>query len=148
MESLNKKLDSLSNDMNDKTKKSLSIEHLNNVLKKLDDNNITNQETLKLVHAQIDLLAQVKDSKVNAKAYHKHYRQLKTHLKDTYGYIQKGSIQSEYMSLGVAFGLLLGAALMTLNTTYLAIGLPIGVAVGLSLGSAKENTLEAKDKLY
>jgi hypothetical protein len=80
--------------------------------------------------------------------YTKQRRDLERHVKTTYGYVPSGSVRGEYMALGIAFGLMIGTALVAINPTFLAIGLPIGLAVGLSLGAKKEEQLEQEDRLY
>jgi hypothetical protein len=87
------------------------------------------------------------DNKIN-KSYYEYYNRLKKHVKDKYGFSPKGSIQEEYLSYGLVFGLLIGSAFIAINPAFIAIGLPIGVALGLSLGTSKEKKLEDEEKLY
>jgi hypothetical protein len=102
-----------------------------------------------LIDLMIDHLQAIKSGKIEKKQqYLKLFKELKKHVKEKYGYVQKGSVQGEYMSLGIAFGLMIGVAFSTINTAFIAIGLPIGVALGLSLGTQKEKELEKDDKLY
>jgi len=147
MEEKTNRLNEIKEQMIEKDKKKYSIENLINLSKKPDlkDDDLVNH----LIDLMIDHLQAINSGKTDKKQqYLKLFKELKKHVKETYGYVQKGSVQGEYMSLGIAFGLMIGVAFSTINTAFIAIGLPIGVALGLSLGTEKEKKLEKEDKLY
>lgn len=147
MEEKTNQLNKIIEQMTDKDKKKYSVENLINLLKKTDlkDDELVSH----LIDLMIDHLQAIKSGKIEKKQqYLKLFKELKKHVKEKYGYVQKGSVQGEYMSLGIAFGLMIGVAFSTINTAFIAIGLPIGVALGLSLGTQKEKELEKDDKLY
>jgi len=86
--------------------------------------------------------------KADYKKYKALIEEIKKHVKDKYGWLMKGDVTGQYMAMGVAFGLLLGAGFSAVNTAFIAIGLPIGIGLGVSLGVQKENALEDKGLLY
>lgn len=96
----------------------------------------------------LDILKKDKRDKVLEKNYQKIWANIKKLVKEKHGLIEKGEIPSQYMALGMSFGLILGTAFVSLNPGFIAIGLPIGLAIGLSLGSSKEKALEEKGLIF
>ncbi|MBI9010555.1 MAG: hypothetical protein JEZ05_11080 [Tenericutes bacterium] len=86
--------------------------------------------------------------KEKLKAYYKTLALLKKKTKEKFGYIEKGSLQAEYMALGVGVGVALGAAFVTTNPAFIGIFMPIGLAVGLAIGKKKEDEAEKQEKTY
>jgi hypothetical protein len=74
---------------------------------------------------------------------------LKKTVRNTYGYIESGTLQNEFMSMGIALGLVFGATFaFIVNLALIDIGLAIGLAIGLIIGKERENKLEKEGKLY
>jgi hypothetical protein len=133
--------------IDEKNQKKLGINHIINLSQKMEDKE--DEIVDGLFKSLVEQLNNMEFSDKNRnKSYYEDYKQLKKHVKEKYGLIPKGSIQEEYLSYGIVFGLLIGSAFIAINPAFIAIGLPIGVALGLSLGTNKEKKLEDEDKLY
>lgn len=85
---------------------------------------------------------------VKIKDYYKSLALLKKTARKKLGYIAKGSLQEEYMALGVGVGVAMGAAFVTTNPAFIGIFMPIGLAVGLAIGKKKEDEAEKSGKIY
>jgi len=135
----------LQKQFDEKSQKRYGMQNLVNLAKKLDEESddfvMTRMTTL------IDELKKIRSDN-SKKAYFNVYKDLKKYVKETYGYVPKGSVQEAYLTFGIAIGLLIGIAFIAVNTALLAVGLSIGVALGLSLGASKEKELEKENKLY
>lgn len=141
------KISSFDFNTNQKKQKKLKIDLLISLLEKISDKkNDKVREYLDLMMKELSDID--KDELFDSKAYHKYFILLKKEVKDIYGYVPKGSVQEEYMAIGVGMGVAIGAALAISNVIFLAIGIPIGTAIGLTLGASKEKTLEKEGKLY
>jgi hypothetical protein len=119
-----------------KSQKKYGIQHQINLANKLDkkvDDFVKSQMTL-----LINELIAIQSENKNKNEYFNVFKQLKKYVKATFGFVPKGSVQAEYLTFGIAFGVLIGVAFIAVNSVFIAIGLPIGVALGLSLGSSKE----------
>lgn len=114
--------------------------------KVLDKND---QEIEQLIEEAYHYLKELRsDNKPAQKSFRKTMRLLKSKVRETYGYIEKGALVSEYMSIGIGIGLAFGAVFVAFNPALIAIGLPIGVAIGLGVGQQKENKADEDNKLY
>lgn len=145
-ENLNK-LNYLRSHFDEKTQKKYGFDVLERLMKKLEDKH--NPKVLELlgnILYQLDLMR--KDSTIKKKIYHQLFNELKKYVKTEYGYVPKGSVQEEYMAIGIALGVAFGAAFMTINTAFIGLGIPIGLAVGLSVGNKKEKEFEEQNKTY
>jgi hypothetical protein len=147
MEENKNKLSYLKNHFDQKKQKKYGFDVLERLMKKVEDKN--DAKVLELAGNllyQLDLMR--KDDSIKAKMYFKLFNELKKHVKTEYGFVPKGTVQGEYMAMGVALGVAFGAAFTTINTAFIGIGIPIGIAIGLAIGSSKEKELEEQDKLY
>lgn len=152
------KLRDMKLDLDSKQIKKLSIEELKNLLAKLIDKQlIDGSETAKdveiLINQVFDDLDDVIKSrvlnKVELKAYKKSYSTLVAKVKDVYNLVATGSLQSEYMGIGIALGTGIGVALMAAtNPAFMSIGTGIGIAIGAGIGAQKEKEAKAEGRLY
>lgn len=83
-----------------------------------------------------------KEEKTKAafKGYHQTVQEIKYHLQKVHNLIPDGHYAGGYMSLGVAWGLLLGVVISFAlkNYAFLGTGMPIGIGVGYSVGASKD----------
>lgn len=83
------------------------------------------------------------------KVYRKHVNELIFLMKRDFDLHPKGSLQSNYMAMGVALGSGVGASLSaTIGPAFISIGISMGIAIGLAIGSSKEKEAEKNNKLY
>ena len=141
------KLHYLEKDFNQKMQKRYQFDLFERLMRKLQNEH--DEKVIEITSNMIYQLEQIKhDDKISSKRYHQLFREVKKHVKNTYGYVEKGSVQGEYMALGIGFGLAFGSVFTLVNTAFIGIGLPIGIAVGLAIGASKEKELEKENKLY
>lgn len=133
--------------LSEKQKQKLHLSTLRSLIKKTDSKDDKYLESL-LADLFLELDKITAHQKPRLKPYLKQYANVKKYVKDTYGYVAKGTLVGEYMAIGMGIGLALGAGFSAINMALIAIGLPIGLAIGLSLGSQKEKDLEQDGKLY
>lgn len=140
-------LDRFEKRLSDKEKRKLHLETLRHLIHKT-----ASKEDEELTRLLDDLFVSLKHisnaDKKNTKAYLKQYDNVKKYVKDTWGFVAKGTVVGEYMAMGTGLGMLIGAGFSGINPALIAIGLPIGLAIGLSIGSQKEKDLEQDGKLY
>ncbi|MEC9484864.1 MAG: hypothetical protein UMR38_03180 [Candidatus Izemoplasma sp.] len=147
MPTYNQTIEALNDDLSAHLQKRLKPLRLVKIHNKLGDTEDEQVEAL-LNHAK-DTLKDVKEGNRSVmKHFLKTIKELKQTVRDKYGYIEKGELVSEYMSMGIGISLAFGAVFMFINPAFIAITLAVGVAVGLSVGQHKENDAEKQNKLY
>ena len=147
MEKYVKEFTMLIENFDEKTKKRLNTQVLVNLLNKIKDKN--NSDIDQLVN---ELLSTFKGTanmeSFDQKLYRKQYALLVKTVRTTFGYIAKGTLVGEKMSIGIAIGVAIGAGLMTINAGFIGIGIAIGVSLGLVFGSSQEKKEEEKGNIY
>lgn len=140
-------LDKVEQRLSDKEKRKLYLDTLRRLVNKTSSKE--DDELTRLLEELFESLKSESNTENSyRKAYLKQFNHVKKYVKDTWGFVAKGTVVGEHMALGVGLGLVFGAAFSFINTGFIAIGLPIGIAIGLSVGSHKESELEKDGKLY
>ncbi len=140
-------LERMKHKFSEKQLKRLQVESFNRLVDKLDD--IENPDIDRAIANVISLLDTVyQEDGIKPPEYLRAYKEVKKDVRKTYGYVQKGTISSEYVGIGVSIGVAFGAAFTTINPAFIGIGIPIGIAIGAALGNQKESEAEKDGKVY
>lgn len=89
-------------------------------------------------------LGEEAQTKVSLRNYYQAVQESKMHLRKVHKLVPEEQYSGEYMSMGVALGLVFGTCLSVVSGEYwyLSLGLPIGIGIGYSIGAS----LDAKAK--
>ena len=131
-------------DKNRKKLKPLVLARLNDKLLEINDSEV--EEMLQRITRLLKDISQ--GSVEDIKLYKKTFQSLKKLVRKKYDLIEEGTLQGEYMAMGVALGIAFGAAFSAIQVGLIGVGLPIGVAVGAGLGKQKEEEAKKKGKIY
>lgn len=96
---------------------------------------------------ELSALNEAISEKTNIGQIRSHYNCILKKVRETYGYINPGYYQTQWMAIGMAaFGLPMGVAfaLAIGNMAFMGIGLPIGMPIGMAIGLSKDK--KAKDE--
>jgi len=145
-------------DLDDKQIKKLNIEQFRNLLAALTDKKLIDEtEAAKSVQLLVEevyddlsgLLRSRDMDKVAFKAYKKLYAKLKLKVKEAFNLEPIGSIQSQYMAIGIAIGTSIGVAISAAtNPGMMSIGIAVGVAIGAAIGRQKEKEAKEEGRLF
>lgn len=127
--------------------KKLRIDSLINLTNKLID--LENSDVEKSMLELKSILRNIADKEPKQyRVYRKEFEGLKKIVIDEFGFHQKGSIIEKNVSLGLVFGVALGAAFTSTMASSAGIGLVLGMAIGSAIGTNKEKEEEAAGNLY
>ena len=143
---IQKELETLSNKLDERTLKMLKLTQLIRLLKKIE--NLENAELEEMV---VDLYKQFMTLPKHQNAYRVFKRNVtnaQEKAKKVFGIHEKGTIQAQYVGLGLVIGSAIGIALSNSNQAMLSVGIGVGIALGAGIGAQKEKQAADMDKLY
>ena len=137
----------ITKDFDEKIIKKLKINSLINLYVKLLDLENADIEKSMLDLKKILKNIEDKEPKQN-RIYRKEFKRLKKIVIKEFGFYQKGSIIENHITLGLVFGIAIGASLTTFVVSSSGIGLVLGMAIGTAIGTKKEKEEEIAGNLY
>lgn len=133
--------------LTEKQQRNFLFDELERLMNKLEPFNDSEFEgKINQVFKELKII--LEDSKTKKKSYYKEFNELKSLVKEKYGFVPKGSVQGQYMGLGIAIGTGIGAGFISINPAFIGVGIPFGIVIGSAIGASKEKELNEQGKLY
>lgn len=139
------KIDSLTNEIDDKQAKTLDLDLLKRITIRLQSFDCAEcANYLPEIGEYVNYLYENKNvlEKQRLKEYGEIIGKIETHLQNEHGLVSEGYYMSVYMSIGMSIGLVFGLTIFD----NLALGLPIGMAIGIAIGSGIDADNKKKGK--
>lgn len=143
-------VEKLTVNFNDKEVKKLRLAIILRLLNKLNEEAIVDEEIEQMVTKVIGSLDAIKNGDMNKiKDCNKLVRALIDYVRNTLGFVTKGTYPAIYMGIGMIIGSGIGVTFfMAINPAFMGLGTGAGIALGLGVGSMLEKKADKEGKLY
>jgi hypothetical protein len=147
MNEISEKLELLKQECDEKKQKKYKIQIFINLSNILDDEKFSEMR-VPMVQSYELLYKLVHDETLKPKEYRKSFTSLQKEVRKKYGFTAEGQIRAEHTGMGIAIGVALGGAFVSINPAFVGIGIPIGLAIGAGIGDKKEKEAVEQGKVY
>lgn len=147
LENYKQELESVARNLTAKEYKKMKIQSLVNLSEKLEE--LTDQEIELLLQEVKNMVYEsTREDQFNMKSYRKKVNSVKKIVIKKFDFHERGTIQSQYVGIGICLGSGIGAAFTSVMPSMIGAFSGFGIAIGVGIGIQKEKEAEKAGKLY
>ncbi|MBI9010726.1 MAG: hypothetical protein JEZ08_00735 [Clostridiales bacterium] len=147
LENYKQELESIARHLTDKEYKKMKIQSLLSLSEKLEE--MTDHEIESILLEVMSMVHESsRDEHFDMKPYRKKVKLVKELVIKKFDFHERGTIQSQYVAIGICLGSGIGAAFTSVMPSMIGAFSGIGIAIGVAIGTQKEKEAEKAGKLY